>query len=163
MLLVRQRGNVEHALTEIERPTLRRLYELWKSRCGDRLFPARADFSPPDFAFALGNLSLIDVLRDPLRFRVRLQGTFSSARLGWDITGRYLDEIPDPEYRAVAIETYQRVVKEQRPRREVRETVLDDRSHRYEIIWLPLAADGATIDMIMACVALFEGPRSLTG
>jgi hypothetical protein len=148
---------LEYTLTEIERPALRRLYELWKARCGDRLFPARADFSPHDFAFALGNLSLIDVLRDPLRFRVRLQGTYSSARLGWDITGRTFDEIPDPEYRAITIETYVRVVEERRPRREVREMVLDSRSHRYEIVWLPLAADGITIDMIMACVAFFDG------
>jgi hypothetical protein len=148
---------VEDALTTIERPTLRRLYELWKARSAGRLFPARVDFSPHDFAFALGNLSLIDVLRDPLRFRVRLQGTHSTARLGWDITGRHFDEIPDPEYRALTIETYLRVVEERRPRREVREMVLDTRLHRYEIIWLPLAADGATIDMIMACVAFFDG------
>ena len=151
---------MEHTLTEIERPTLQRLYELWKARCGGRLFPARADFSPHDFAFALGNLSLIDVIRDPLRFRVRLQGSHSSARLGWDITGRYFDEIPDPEYRALTLDTYGRVVEERRPRREVREAVLDNRLHRYEIIWLPLAGDGATIDMIMACVAFFDGPHA---
>jgi hypothetical protein len=153
------RGFVEHVLTKIERPTLRRLYELWKARRGGRLFPARADFSPHDFAFALGNLSLIDVLRDPLRFRVRLQGSHSSARLGWDITGRFFDEIPDPEYRAVTLETYERIVEDRRPRCEVRELLFDNRSHRYEILWLPLAADGSTIDMIMACVALFDGPH----
>ena len=151
---------MEPALTEIERPNLRRLYELWMARRGNRLFPARADFSPHDFAFALGNLSLIDVLRNPLRFRVRLQGSLSSARLGWDITGRYVDEIPDPEFRALTVRTYESVVAEQKPRREVREVALDKRSHRYEIIWLPLAADGATIDMIMACVALFDGPHA---
>jgi hypothetical protein len=151
---------VEHVLTEIERPILRRLYELWKGRCGARLFPARGDFYPHDFAFALGNLSLVDVLREPLRFRVRLQGSNSAARLGWDITGRFFDDIPDPEYRALTSETYERIVEDQRPRREVRAIVLDNRPHRYEIVWLPLAADGATIDMIMACVAFFEGPHA---
>lgn len=151
---------MEGTLTDIERPNLRRLYELWRARRGERQFPARADFCPHDFAFALGDLSLIDVVRDPLRFRVRLQGSHSSGRLGWDITGRFFDDIPDPEYRALTIAAYQRIVDERRPRREVREAVLDNRSHRYEIIWLPLAADGTTIDMIMACVAFFDGARA---
>ena len=147
---------MEDDLTKIQRPTLRRLYELWQTRRAGRLFPARADFSPPDFAFALGNLSLIDVVRDPLRFRLRLQGSHSAARLGWDITGRFFEDIPDPEYRALTIATYERIVAERRPRREVREALLDNRPHRYEIVWLPLAADGLTIDMIMACVAFFD-------
>jgi hypothetical protein len=103
----------------------------------------------------LGNLSLIDVLHDPLRFRVRLQGTMAVSRLGYDLTGKFADEIPDPEYRQVTLDTYRSVVEQARPMRAVREQFYDLKTHRYEIIWLPLSDDDATINMLIACVALF--------
>jgi len=36
---------------------------------GERRFPARADIDPLDFGYVLGHVMLLDVLRDPLRFR----------------------------------------------------------------------------------------------
>ena len=53
---------------------LGRVYRYWLSLKGDRSLPRRAELDPIDFAYALDNIMLIDVLRDPLRFRVRLHG-----------------------------------------------------------------------------------------
>jgi hypothetical protein len=139
---------------QIEHASLRQLYAYWDGKRAGRRFPARADIDPLELGFVLGNLSLVDVLHEPLRFRFRLQGTLSASRLGYDMTGKFADEIPDPEYRQVVLETYARIVREARPMREVRETSLDFKSHRYEIVWLPLSEDGATINMLIACVAL---------
>lgn len=146
----------DHALSGIVHPNLQRLYAYWEERRAGRTFPSRADISPQDFAFVLGDLSLIDVLYDPLRFRIRLQGSNTVMRLGYELTGRFADDIPDPEYRRLTLNTYRRVVEGRRPIREVREQTLDRKVHRYEAIWLPLAADGATVDMIMVCVAMFS-------
>lgn len=140
---------------QIEHESLRRLYAYWDGKRAGRRFPSRADIDPLDLGFVLGNLSLIDVLHEPLRFRVRVQGTLSVSRLGYDLTGRFADEIPDPEYRQVVLETYTALVREARPMRDVRQQMLDSKTHRYEIIWLPLSDDGATINMLMACVAVF--------
>jgi hypothetical protein len=140
---------------QIEHASLRQLYAYWKEKRRGRRFPARADFDPLELRFVLGNLSLIDVLYDPLRFRLRLHGTMSVSRLGYDMTGRFADEIPDPEFRQVALQTYNTLIERAQPMRDVRETVLDFKSHRYEIIWLPLSDDGVRINMLMACVAVF--------
>lgn len=140
---------------QIEHDSLRRLYAHWNEKRGSRRYPARADFDPLEFGFVLGNLSLIDVLHDPLRFRVRLQGTMAAARLGYDMTGKFADEIPDPEFREVALATYRTLIERGEPMRDVRETMLDYKPHRYEIIWLPLSDDGERINMLIACVALF--------
>lgn len=139
---------------QIAHASLRQLYAYWDEKRAGRRFPARADIDPVEIGFVLGNLSLIDVLHDPLRFRFRLQGTLSVSRLGYDMTGKFADEIPDPEYRQVVRETYERLVREARPMRDLRKTSYDHKSHRYEIVWLPLSDDGTTINMLIACVAL---------
>lgn len=140
---------------QIEHDSLRRLYAHWNEKRAGRRYPARANFDPLELGFVLGNLSLIDVLYDPLRFRLRLHGTMAVSRLGYDMTGKFADEIPDPEFREVALATYQTLIERGEPMRDVRESVLDSKSHRYEIIWLPLSDDGARINMLMACVAVF--------
>jgi hypothetical protein len=61
---------------------LRRLYEFWKERRGTRMAPARAEFDPLALRYVLGNLLLVDVLRDPLRFRYVLCGTIRSRNSG---------------------------------------------------------------------------------
>lgn len=139
---------------QIENESLRRLYAYWEEKRHGRRFPARADVDPLELGFILGNVSLIDVLHDPLRFRFRLHGTLAVSRLGYDLTGKFADEIPDPEFRQVALETYRKLIEAGQPMRDVRETMFDSKTHRYEIIWLPLSDDGTTINMLMACVAL---------
>ena len=140
---------------QIEHASLRELYAQWDAKRQGRRCPARADFDPVELRSVLGNLSLIDVLHDPLRFRVRLQGTLSAARLGYDVTGKFVDEVPDLEFRQIMLDTYRGVVESGKPMRAVREQIYDHKTHRYEIIWLPLSDDGATINMLMACVSLF--------
>jgi hypothetical protein len=54
-------------------PDLMRFYDLWVSLRGERPMPSRKDLDPlqigPEF---LPNLMLIDVLREPRRYRYRL-------------------------------------------------------------------------------------------
>ncbi|HEX2116857.1 MAG TPA: PAS domain-containing protein [Alphaproteobacteria bacterium] len=140
---------------EIEQPSLRQLYAYWDQKRRGRRFPARADIDPLELGFVLGNLSLIDVLHEPLRFRFRLQGTMAVSRLGYDLTGKLVDEIPDPEYRQITLATYRTIVEQGQPMRAVREQMYDHKIHRYEIVWLPLANNGESINMLVACVALF--------
>jgi hypothetical protein len=60
---------------QIGESSLRRLYSYWSDRRGARLAPSRHDIDPMDFRYLRGNIMIVDVLRDPLRFRVRLHGT----------------------------------------------------------------------------------------
>lgn len=54
--------------------------------------PSRADIDPVGLRFAMGCMILINVLREPLRFRYRLTGTLLARFLKRDLTGKLLDE-----------------------------------------------------------------------
>ncbi len=134
----------------IEAPLLRQLHEDWQARRRGRPLPARADFDPIDLKYVLGKLLLVDVLREPLQFRFRLVGTELVKHSGVDLTGRTLDDYPDPEYREFMRQLYTAAVTAQRPLSSIQtRLILDGRLRRYEALLLPLAGDGVTIDMLM--------------
>jgi hypothetical protein len=147
-----------HGMVEPRHPLLQRLFCYWQERRGARVFPARRDLDPLDFSYALGHVSLIDVAYEPLRFRFRLVPSTIAHYLGYEATGRNVDALPEPELRACLIASYTRVVSERRPLFSMAERILDGRRWRYEVAYLPLANDGATIDMLMVC-RIAEPPR----
>jgi hypothetical protein len=80
-------------LTQIRSQRVHRLHEYWRSKAGaDGAVPRRRDIDPIDLPDLLPNLMLLDVERDPLRFRYRLVGTRVVDFSYHDFTGTYLDE-----------------------------------------------------------------------
>ena len=142
--------------SEIKEPRLQRLYSYWLERSGSRRLPARRDIDPVDFPYILAHLMLIDVLRNPLRFRVLVHGTERVRRSEFDLTGKLLDELPTPEYRKYAIERCVGLVESAQPTLVHYAHTLDDRLYRYEAMWLPLSEDGATVTQLL-CVLIYEG------
>jgi hypothetical protein len=136
-------------LAPIASPDLHRLYDYWRARCRDGRLPARADIDPLELPYVLGNLLLVDVLREPLRFRYRLVGTNLAGRLPFDMTGRMVDEHPDAEFRRVALGVYAQVASTGKPIGVHRDVMIDKRVRRYDALHLPLAADGTAVDMIL--------------
>lgn len=137
-------------MIEIEAPRLRQLYSEWEGWRGSREFPSRADFDPLALKYLMGNLSLLDVHYDPLRFHYRVHATEVTKRLGFDLTGKSLELWPDPAMKAVIHDSFAGVVESRVPtlrRRKI--TGHDGRPWQYESILLPLAADGVRIDMLM--------------
>jgi hypothetical protein len=100
----------------IESPKLQRLHQDWLDRRRGRTMPSRRDFDVLDFTYILGDLNLLDVLCDPLRFRFRVHSTNAVDRLGFDLTGKTVDDYPDPEYRDMAHGYYAEVVKAKAPK-----------------------------------------------
>jgi hypothetical protein len=135
---------------------LRRFYDYWRGKRGDRRFPARRDIDPLDFAYVLGNLMLVDVLRDPQRFRVRLHGTNVVARMHYDMTGKLLDEVPRPEYRAYVLDRCRGLVASGEPVALKNDLTLDGWTSRYEALWLPLSGDGVHVDLLICAMVYGE-------
>lgn len=133
-----------------------RLYAYWCARRGERPLPARADLDPADFAYILGNVVLVEVHREPLRLRYRLHGVNLVARDGYDMTGRWLHDHPEPEYRVRIEQTYGEVARSGRLAHGIRDIVVDGRTRRYETLVLPLGRDGATVDMILGAQVYLE-------
>jgi hypothetical protein len=135
----------------VRSPTLERLLGDWDGRRRGRLMPARADFDPVDIKYVIGNLSLVDVRRDPLRFRFRVHATNIAARVGFDLTGKAVDAIADPHYRRLVRDHYLAVVDRRQPVVEFRDRVMTDKTCLHcEVLALPLADDGETVDRIMS-------------
>jgi hypothetical protein len=135
---------------EIVSPTLRRLHGDWLGRLRGRAMPARRDFDILDFKYILGDLNLLAVERDPLRFRFRVHATNATVRLGFDLTGRTVDDYPDPDYRAMVGRAYEEVVETRAPHCIVQMSYqLPDKILSYEVLILPLSDDGSDVNMLM--------------
>lgn len=126
------------------------LYAYWAGlRTGPRL-PARGDIKPEDFKRLLPTVSLIDVRRDPLDFRLRLAGTGLYSVYGREITGRGLDDV----YNSAAADYWRvelgKIVEDRRPAVGVHSLSWRGASHM-SILWLrlPLATNGVDVDMIL--------------
>lgn len=139
--------------SEIRSPALQRLHDDWVYRCRGRRFPSRADFDVLDLRYVIGNLVLVDVSYDPLRFRFRLHGSRIGQRVGYDMTGKDVDALP-PGLSALAKTHFIAVVEARAPRVQIRERQLaDDAIVDSEVLVLPLSRDGECIDMLMVGIA----------
>jgi hypothetical protein len=142
---------------EIRAPILQRLHADWDIRRRGREFPARGDFDVLDLKYIIGQLALLDVHHDPIRFHFRLHGTGISQRVGYEMTGKDLDDLPPPSVRTMVRRHFMAVLEERAPRVEVRERhIMEDRIVDSEILALPLSRDGAIIDMLMVGVIFFR-------
>lgn len=139
---------------DIRDAKLRRFYDYWSAKRAGRRMPARRDVDPLDFPYLLGNLMLIDVLADPQRFRVRLHGVNVVTRMHYDMTGKLLDEVPRPEWRAYILERCQGLAASGEPLLLMNDLILDGWSSRYEALWLPFSDDGARVNLL-ACAMIY--------
>lgn len=83
----------------IQDSNVRQFLQLWFDASGSGSLPGKGFLDPLRLRFLLGSLSLLEVQPDPLRFRYRLIGTDIVQRLGYELTGKWLDEHPDPTIR----------------------------------------------------------------
>jgi hypothetical protein len=153
----------QKALT-ITHARLRRLYECWLDKRDGRRFPSRADFDPIELRFILGNVSLIDVIEgSPPDFRFRLHGSNLAFRLAYELTGKMLDELPQPAHRERMLRTFAAVVAAGEPEHGRRERVVAGMRLPYEIVALPLSANGTDINMLLVGVVYDNAPLGISG
>src|SRR4051812_30059046 len=141
-------------LAALSDPRLHRFFAYLQGKRGDREFAARRDIDPLEFGYILGNVVLLDVEHEPLRFRYRLVGSVLAAATGYDLTGSYVDAHRDPEYRAYVLARYRETVTGRRPSGGIYELVMGRKLKQYQWLRVPLSDDGETINMIVAAVIL---------
>jgi hypothetical protein len=134
----------------IDSAKLQRLHQDWLGRRRGRALPARGDFDVLDLKYILGDLSLLDVLEAPLRFRFRVHGTNEAERLRVDLTGKTIADHPDSELCEIAARSYADAVAMRAPMRVLHEHPrLRSREALWESLVLPLSADGGRVDTLM--------------
>lgn len=137
----------------IEHSGLRALYDYWDGhRAGSRL-PGRQHLDPLDIPGLLPNLMLVDVAApDDLRFR--LVGTALVGWFGRDTTGLALGDVYSSKDWERILADYRYVIRERRPCLTVSKIATGRHGSRqpYQRLLLPLARDGAQVDMLLAGV-----------
>lgn len=109
--------------------------------------PSRADINPRDIVEYLPFISMVDVERDPLRFRFRLVGTETVRAMGIDVTGKYSDMNP-----AIAVlnERYTWIVENKRPYLYNGELTWSENSFlNYYALAMPLSNDDTEVNIIL--------------
>jgi hypothetical protein len=140
----------ELASTEIAHPKVLQVYEYWLSKRAGRAMPGRSDIDPLELSGCLGNLCLVEVTDEtPHRFRFRIDGTTLAAITGFDLTGKFAEQIPDAQYRAFVSALYERVVRTKEPAFLIYDEDWHPFGTRVASVTLPLSSSGSRVDGIL--------------
>ena len=140
----------------IKHPKLQQLFDYWVTKRGGRRMPSRADIDPLELGFILGNVILIDVIEgEPRGFRIRLHGTNLTERVGYELTGKMLDELPQVEFRELSRRSFSKVARTGEPLHATRNRMLDGQPRRYETVILPMSSDDSRVDMLL-CGLIYD-------
>lgn len=136
----------------------RKLHDLrdyWMSRRNGKAMPSRGDIDPTAIPRLLPNITLTDVLYNPLRFRYRLVGTGIVAMAGRDATGQWLDQELYGDKLQEMLWGFTRCVERKMPM-ALRESVLfvDKKWVVVEVLFLPLAEQDGAINMLLSGVTI---------
>src|SRR5580704_3028943 len=101
---------------------------------------------------------LVDVLHDPLRFRVRLHGTEMVHEAHYELTGKFLDELPVADYRDYVIEQCKGLISCGEPLVVHHNRILDCRLRQYEALWLPFSDDDRAVTTLL-CALIYDRDR----
>jgi hypothetical protein len=136
-------------------PQLQWLLCYWADKCGGRRYPSRADIDPLELKALLGHILLVDVVRGDHaaqpRFRYRLFGTEFVFYHGQDLTGHWLDEIANREFRDELVALYRSVAERGEMRTLSYDYMVESQRHRFQAVLLPLSSDGSTVDIVLGC------------
>lgn len=134
--------------------TVKAAYDYWLScKPAPDLLPGRQHIDPVEIPRLLSNIWLIDIEGPPRRYRYRLVGTTIVAAMRGDCTGKTLQELMEGEVLATVLETMDRIAATGEPDRRTGPPLVETekRFDRVERIYLPLAGDGRTVDMMLGC------------
>ena len=133
-----------------ERPELKDLLGTWETLRAGRTMPARADLNLFDLKRHLADLFLVNVERDPLRFRYRLVGTRITNAVQRDATGKYFEDLYAGHLLESMIEVQSWVVNQRAPLRVFSRTAHPHtRIYSYDGLLLPLSADAESVNMVL--------------
>jgi hypothetical protein len=139
--------------TEGWEPRLAELYAFWLAlpRAGKRL-PPRNAFDPFEVPRMLGSMWMLDIEREPRRFRYRLFGTHIASAIGQDVTGQYLDRLPMSETHRATLFKRMEVSATGGLATRMRTAPIIRHAENWseiETLILPFAADGESPDILL--------------
>ena len=129
---------------------LRRLLAHWSAAAKHGRLPSKDIVDPEKLGDLMGWLFLYRVERNPLRFLYLICGPKVVRRLGIDMTGKYLDEHPDPQVRDAIAANFIAVLSTGKPHYRAAPRRLLHHEVTTEALVLPLGGPDGTIDHLLA-------------
>jgi hypothetical protein len=129
---------------------LHHLIAHWFGKCGGRVMPAVCDIEPTEIRLALAKIWLCDYLPQDGRLRYRLAGEEINDFWGFNLGGKYLDEIVPPGRLASATKKCRMAL--ELPAIIYDRTCLsltEEITRTGERIILPLSDDGKTVNALL--------------
>ncbi len=145
------------------------LIKSWMQHLGQQRVPQWQTIEGQRLAIMSSNISFLDVIGsgDNVRLKVRFHG--SNVATIWGLTdyrGKYLDEVMSAERHAEGLPPYLHAISSGRPVYTIYDVCdCKDRLVHFERLLLPFAADGRTVDRILASFELVseEGAFDIQG
>jgi hypothetical protein len=135
---------------DIQIRRLRRLYEYWVEKRGDRRAPTRADINPTEIPDLLGYVNIFEVQENPRDFKVQLNGTEVTRMMGQEITGKWCSDVISGEDAERCKQAFNICVDEWTPAIVETSLAFCGKSHAAQtFLALPLSADGQEVDMMI--------------
>jgi hypothetical protein len=145
------------AIEQSKSTMVRTLHAWWRAHRGAHGVPDRRDLDPAALRTLLPNLFIADIEPQPFRIRYRLVGTKAVRTIGFDITGRYLDELLAAAPEVPWIEHYRTVYDSRAPLLgSVEVSAKSGGTFAYEFGLFPLAQGGSEIAQIAAVEDYFN-------
>jgi len=142
--------------TAIRDAGLRRVLSLWTAKRPSGRLPARGDLLPEELGPTLPAVLLLDVVgkADGRDYVYRVAGSRLVEMYGVEPTGRPLSDFAEWPWAQRARRIFDRAVDSGMPTlARARMTVEPRDFYRVETLCLPLAAEGATVDMLLVAMA----------
>lgn len=139
---------------------IKTLYEYWRRIAPEGQLPGRNDFDPLEIPRLLPNIWLIDVYRDPIRFWRRLVGSRIEEFAGRSlVNGWVADRLDGNRLSGVHKNLTDVVLTGQPSWRRGKSMIQYEKGYsELERIYLPMARDGETVDMILAMTIFYKLP-----
>lgn len=129
--------------------SLRTLYRYWEGKRPGNALPGRQDIDPIELRGYLGRIALAELRDGELVYR--LVGSDLVAEWGFEPTGRRIADTLSPEHRETFLSPYAAVVQRACPM--LAQLPMRTRPWRgltVDALYLPLARDGRSVDMVLA-------------
>ncbi len=138
-------------IEQVRFPDILRVHEYLESRRGERRHPARSDVKPEDMVFALGRISILEVVAgNPPDFIYRVYGTMISSADGDEMTNRSVHVIEPAEYRDMVFRHYCEAVEAAAPTFHEIEVQARDLRASYQRGLFPLSDDQIVINRLLS-------------
>ena len=144
----------------LRHPKLLSLYAFWLEQCAGARLPLASALNPAELRPWLGNLLIMDVVRNA-DFVYSYYGQSFSDSFGEDRVGQSIARLPEAQSDILRAE-YDRVRSEAKPVARVYSADFDGVPSTWERLVLPLTEDGETVGKLLVGAYKLDRPHPVT-